>query len=75
MTPIAGNGLRLDDSAATLVAAHADAMAGLVAGLFEDRARRHRLGLDAYRLACRRHSWAACAARMSALLSGEAESG
>jgi hypothetical protein len=50
-------------------------MAGLVAGLFEDRARRHRLGLDAYRLACRRHAWAACAARMSALLSGEAESG
>jgi glycosyltransferase involved in cell wall biosynthesis len=68
MTSLAGNGLRLDPEARSLVADEPAALAALVVRLLGDGEERRRLGAAGYALAGREHGWAAAGRRLSRLL-------
>jgi polysaccharide biosynthesis protein PslH len=68
MTSRATGGLRLDGSAAGLVANEPGRIAELVIRLLCDREERQRLGAAGYQLVGRRHTWPGAADQISALL-------
>lgn len=68
LTPIAANGIRLDATAAELVAADPATFGDLVLRLLRDRDLRRAYGAAAHRLVLERHRWRDSADRMSDLL-------
>lgn len=70
MTPLAANGLRLDERAGDLVAARDDEFCDLIVRLLADSALRHSYGISARELVRDRHTWRESARVMSRLLVG-----
>lgn len=68
MTPMATNGVELDDRQRKLVADEPVRLSDLVVDLLADRDRRHGFGAAAQSLVRERHSWDRSAALMGALL-------
>jgi glycosyltransferase involved in cell wall biosynthesis len=70
MSPLAANGLRLDDRMHELVAADTKAFCEQVVRLLRDGPRRHAYGNAAHTLVTRRHSWRESGQAVSRLLEG-----
>lgn len=70
MTPLAANGLHLDEVAGALVANDRTAFGDLVVRLLRDRELRHDQGTSLQELARTRHTWEESAETLSGLLEG-----
>jgi glycosyltransferase involved in cell wall biosynthesis len=68
MTPLAANGLRIDDRMRELVASNERDFSGHVVGLLRDSQRRHEYGAAAQALVARQHSWQESGEAVSRLL-------
>ncbi|NNG16392.1 MAG: glycosyltransferase [Gemmatimonadales bacterium] len=68
MTPLASNGLQLDDRMRELVASNERDFCEHVVGLLRDTERRHAYGNAAHTLVARRHSWRESGQAVSRLL-------
>lgn len=68
MTPLAANGLRIDERMRDLVATNERGFCNQVVGLLCDDRRRHDYGTAAHELAVRQHSWRDSAEAVSGML-------